>query len=123
MEKKLKWTTAVYAFNWLVVCLCCGGTYMLLVHPVKTITYYLFEGQSLPPRCDMLMNNSWILGLIPLLWGAVTIAFAVTKHATRKIVFHVLASVLLWGLPLFIYATGLMLPILDMILNRSMGGK
>jgi len=114
MEKKLNAATFVYAFNWLVVCLCCGGTYML-VRPFDEIFNDLFEGKALPPLSDMLMHNLWILALIPQLWCIVTIAFAITQHATKKVVFHVLASVFLGGLTFVVYATAAFLPMIKII--------
>ena len=85
------------------------------MRPFPDIFAELLEGQMLPPLTLALMFNFWILGLIPFIWSIVTIAFVATQHSTKKLVFHILASVLLGGLTFAMYVAAAFLPMITTI--------
>jgi len=111
MRKLMSWMTVVYVVNWLIVCLCCWGTYFS-VAMFDEIYSDLFEGQPIPSLTLLLVYNLWILWLIPLLWGIVTIAVAVSKHSTMKAVLHALASIFLGLLIFCAYMASALMPFL-----------
>jgi len=109
MEKKLNAATFVYAFNWLVVCLCCWATYTETKSRMATLPD-LFAWKPLPVLTEIFFHNIWILWLIPLLWGVATIATAFSKRSTTTILLHAFSSTLLGVLTYFMYALGALLP-------------
>ena len=100
---------ATYIMNWLIVCLCCCASAMFMLM-FSELAHYLLDGQAIPIITGKLLNNKWILWVIPLGWGIVTGFFLYLKHSAEKLTFHISASVFLGLFVFFIYIIWMIIP-------------
>ena len=105
---------ATYIMNWLIVCFFCFASWVFLKMLLLVAEIMVAGAMVLPTVSTRLLNNPWILLIVPLLWGVVTIFFLRLKNSAEKLTLHLSAS-FLFGLFVFsIYGWGAVRPFLSM---------
>ena len=103
---------ATYIINWLIVCLGCLTSWEFLRLFVPWGIFALGDA-PLPDITLILLKNLWILWVVPLVWGIVTVFFLRLKASAEKQTFHFSASVFLGLFVFFICVLGVTHPFLN----------
>ena|GEM_PF-6181134 len=106
--------TITYIINWLIVCLCCCVSGMVLCIFECIADFYL-EGQTFPAITQTLLGNPWILWTVPVTWGIVTVCFLLSGKSPEKMMFHISTSILLGLLITFIHIIAGILPFIPIV--------